>query len=377
MTQHQPLSQVRKTLRVKWYRSPIERPQLSQLMRRSNLSGAFQAVGHLALWTATGAATYYLFKQQVWFGFAVALFLHGTVGSFFKGLAVHELGHGTVFRTMWLNRFFLRIYSVLGWWNFHEYAMSHTYHHRYTLHPEGDREVVLPRNPTLKFLAVMQLFTVNVNFETESSAIIATIKRILFTALNRYYAEWPKALYEGQPEARRQAVNWSRIVLAFHMVAIGVFIGIGEPILAVLVSGHIFIANWLKCFVGLPMHCGLRDNVPDFRKCVRTITLNPIAEFLYWHMNWHTEHHMFAGVPCYNLAKLHDAVKGDMPKPRTLVGAWREMRETWRRQKDEPDYQFDTPLPPTARPALTQETEATDEDALEASIGDLAPKALA
>ncbi|MGY8902743.1 MAG: fatty acid desaturase, partial [Flavobacteriales bacterium] len=31
--------------------------------------------------------------------------------------------------------------------------------------------------------------------------------------------------------------------------------------------------------------------------------------FLYWHMNWHTEHHLYAGVPCYNLKKLHQAVK--------------------------------------------------------------------
>ena len=85
---------------------------------------------------------------------------------------------------------------------------------------------------------------------------------------------------------------------------------------------------------------------------------------------------MFAGVPCYNLAKLHEEVKDDMPKPRTLVGAWREMRETWRRQQDHADYQFDTPLPSTARPAVTQMSEETNADSLEASIGDLAPKAL-
>ena len=149
----------------------------------------------------------------------------------------------------------------------------------------------------------------------------------------------------------------------------------GEPILAGIFSGHVFIANWLKYFVDLPMHCGLRDNVPDFRKCVRTIRLNPLFEFLYWHMNWHTEHHMFAGVPCYNLAKLHEIVKDDMPEPRTLVGAWREMRQTWRRQQKDPDHQFDTPLPATARPGVPPAAAPAD-DALEASIGDLAPEAL-
>jgi fatty acid desaturase len=99
--------------------------------------------------------------------------------------------------------------------------------------------------------------------------------------------------------------------------------------------------------------------------------LHPVLEFLYWHMNWHTEHHMYAGVPCYNLNQLHDAVKDDMPKPRSLLGAWREMLEIWERQKREPSYQFDTPLPATAQ---TERKRAAVAE--EASIGDLAPEGL-
>ena len=68
-----PLLQVRKTFRVKWYRSPIERETLSALMQRSNLRGAFGAVGHLGLWVATEALTFYLFWAEQWIGFADAL----------------------------------------------------------------------------------------------------------------------------------------------------------------------------------------------------------------------------------------------------------------------------------------------------------------
>jgi fatty acid desaturase len=113
------------------------------------------------------------------------------------------------------------------------------------------------------------------------------------------------------------------------------------------------------------------ENVPDFRKSVRSMTLPLIVEFLYWRMNWHTEHHMYAGVPCYNLKQLYQAIAHDMPQPRTLIGAWREMRDIWQRQKDDPDYAFDTPLPPTAQ---TVRSDTPDE--LEASIGELAPKGL-
>ena len=167
-------------------------------------------------------------------------------------------------------------------------------------------------------------------------------------------------------------MSWARLVIAFHAAVILVSVGIGEPIIAVLVSGSPFIANWLRYIVGVPMHCGLRSGVADFRKCVRTITLDPISEFLYWHMNWHLEHHMYAAVPCYHLKRLHRAVARDMPEPRTLVGAWREMRETWRRQQVEPGYAFDTPVP-----ALADGNGGAGADPLAASMGGLAPRAIA
>ena len=76
----------------------------------------------------------------------------------------------------------------------------------------------------------------------------------------------------------------------------------------------------------------------DFRKCVRSITLDPFSEFLYWHMNWHTEDHMYAAVPCYNLRGLARAIADDMPAPRTLLGAWGEIRKAFKRQKTDPGY---------------------------------------
>lgn len=111
------------------------------------------------------------------------------------------------------------------------------------------------------------------------------------------------------------------------------------------------------------MHCGLCSDVPEFRKCVRTITLNPINEFLYWHMKWHLEHHMFAVVPCYNLPKLHKVVADDMPKPRTMFGAWKEMRETYRKQLEHPTYEIDTPVPASKKEKIECEEQ------LEAALG--------
>ena len=146
-----PLADGRRDLRIPWYRCPVERGTLRELTEPSDLRGLFHAVGHLGLWVATGVSAYHLFTEQVWWGFLLALFAHGTVGSFFTA-PHHELCHTTVFRTRRLNELFLVVFSLLGWLNFHVYRFSHSYHHRFTLFVEGDREEVMPVTPSLRAL---------------------------------------------------------------------------------------------------------------------------------------------------------------------------------------------------------------------------------
>ncbi len=251
-----------------------------------------------------------------------------------------------------MNKFFLYLFSLLGWWDPFDYASSHTYHHRYTLHPEGDREVLLPLEPSLKSTFVLQLFTVNLLTQPGRtfgkggliSTIIFTVRSALGTVGPEKIPinEWLSALHADQPAEHRKSIRWSRILLLFHGTVLVVSIATGQWVLPLVLTFAPFIGNWGTYLVGLPQHRGLQENVTDFRKSVRSMKLNPLLEFLYWRMNWHTEHHMYAGVPCYNLKKLHREVADDMPEPRTLSGAWREMREIWHRQQIDPDYLFDT-----------------------------------
>ena len=377
-----PLSEVRKTLRPMWYRCPIARNRLRELNQRSDASAWFQAGGHLALYLATGAMTYYFWIQDIWPGFIVALWCHGTVASFFSGVAPHELGHGTVFRTSWLNKAFLYLFSLISWWDPFDYATSHTYHHRYTTYPAADRENLLPLEPSLKPGLLLQLFTVNLfskpgrNFG--KGGLLWTIRLTIESALGKKSGhteipsqEWLQAVHTDQPKQFRHSIWWSRLLLAFHGSVLVISIATGQWVVPLLLTFASFIASWGTYFTGLPQHCGLRENVPDFRKNTRSMTLNPLLEFLYWHMNWHAEHHMYAAVPCYKLKKLAHEIADDMPAPRTLIGAWREMREIWRHQQVDPSYQFDTPLPTNA--GLTP---AKVVDELASSIGELAPKGM-
>ena len=369
-----PMSEIRKELRIKWYRCPIDPTVLRELSKPSDLQGFQMALGHLGLWLLTGALSFYFAVEQLWLGFLLTIFLHGTVGTFFSA-PHHELCHGTVFKTKRLNEIFLRIFSTLGLQNFHIYKMSHSYHHRFTLHRIADKEVVLPKTPSLRFLYLLQLFTFNITGGFESRGLFPTMRGLFRVAADRMeqpYNEWGAELYAEFPEERQKAVHWARYLIAVHLSFALFAVLIGYPILILIVSLHPFIGNWLRYFVGAPMHCGLRSDVSDFRKCVRTITLDPISEFLYWHMNWHLEHHMFAAVPCYNLKKLYEAVADDMPKPRTLISSWKEMLEVVKQQEADPAYEFDT-LTPLQRTRREKEQQIE----LEASIGDLAPTAIA
>ena len=82
---YQPLAEVQQKLRVEWYRCLIDSTKLRGLMKRNDLQGWFQAVGHLILLVGTGLLSYFLWFRKVWFGFAIAFFAHGIVASFFTG----------------------------------------------------------------------------------------------------------------------------------------------------------------------------------------------------------------------------------------------------------------------------------------------------
>ncbi len=378
---YRPLSEVRDTLKPQWYRSKMPPTRFRELSRRSDRQGWIQAGGHFGLFCLTGAAVFVTWAQGLWIPFLLALFAHGTIASFFRGTAVHELGHGTVFETKRLNAVFLYLFSLISWWNPFDYASSHTYHHRYTLHPEGDREVLLPIHPNVGRTFLLQMFTVNLLTQPGRTfgkgGVLSAVWITVLDAMGRLPStdipanEWLAALHEDQPEQHRISILWSRIQLAFHGAVLLVAIATGFWILPLIITIPSFIANWLSYAVGLTQHCGLTEATTDFRKNTRSIRLPKFVEFLYWHMNWHTEHHMYAGVPCYNLPALAEEIKHDMPEPRSLIGAWKEMLNTWERQNSDPDYAFDTPLPATAkteRQRIPQPGEAV--------IGDLAPKGL-
>jgi fatty acid desaturase len=77
--------------------------------------------------------------------------------------------------------------------------------------------------------------------------------------------------------------------------------------------------------------------------------MNPVFRFLYWNMNYHVEHHMFPMVPFHALPALHEEVKEHCPPPYpSTIAAYREIIPTLVRQRHDPSYFVQRPLPVTA-----------------------------
>jgi fatty acid desaturase len=101
--------------------------------------------------------------------------------------------------------------------------------------------------------------------------------------------------------------------------------------------------------MGLTQHAGLREDKRDHRYTTRTVYLNPVLSFLYWHMEYHVEHHMFPQVPSHNLPKLHVMIKDQLPPARKgLLGAYKEIIPALIKQAKNPDYQIPLSVPSNA-----------------------------
>ena len=322
---------------ISWYRCPLEKADFKKLHERSDLLGWLQSLGFLAVLMTTMLTALWSSLHWPWWITLALVFAHGTVANF--GInAVHELGHNTVFKTRALNVFFVRIFSFLSWINYEHFDVSHTRHHRYTLHAPDDLEVTLPIKILREHFFQYGFF----NFRGPRWSVGDSIR----IARGKFGGPWEDTIFpEGSPD-RIAPVRWARIMLAGHLLILCFAIYFHLWLLPVLTSLTSAYGAWLHWLCNNTQHIGLQDDVPDFRLCCRTFTLNPIVQFLYWHMNYHIEHHMYAAVPCYRLGQLHRLIKADLPPcPNGLIRTWLEIAAIQKRQETEPEYQYQAPLP--------------------------------
>lgn len=319
--------------RLSWYHSPLEKELLKRLTERSDLHGFAQILTQLFITALLGAGAYFSFKHlPLWLSIPV-FFIYATFYSFL-GLsgAGHELSHRTVFKSKFWNELFIRIVSFLSWTNFVYFRASHARHHQYTVNKGLDLEVVLPLKVSAKDWFLL--------FTFDFRRLYYDFKNNVRHCFGIVKGEWEERIFpETNIKERRQLFRWARIMLFGHLALAVLFILSGQWVLLLLVTFTIYFTQWLNFLCGFTQHAGLQPNVSDFRLCCRSVKLNPVFAFFYWQMNYHIEHHMYAGVPFYNLKNLRKSIEHDLPPAsKGLLPAWKEILSILAKQAKHPEY---------------------------------------
>jgi len=248
----------------------------------------------------------------------------------------HECGHGTAFRSRWLNVLIYHFAAFLILRNGILWRWSHSRHHTDTIIVGRDPEIAAPRPPNLLGVVLDLLY-----LRTGAAELRRMIRHVcgIMSPDERDFVpdseRWKVFL-----EARIQfAVLCAAAICSVLIRSLMPLMFIGLPT---------FYGAWMDLVVFAYMqHAGLAEDVTDHRLNTRTVYLNPIFRFVYWNMNYHVEHPMFPMVPYHALPKLHQVIKDDCPPAYSgVISAWREIVPTLWRQRRDPTFFVMRPLPP-------------------------------
>lgn len=319
-----------------WYHSDIPRNEMKALMKRADqpaIRDTFLWIGAMVVFAGIGIALWpSWWSVPFWLAYGV---LYGSASD----SRWHECGHGTAFRTGWMNDAVYHIASFMIMRNPVAWRWSHARHHTDTIIVGRDPEIAAMRPPAL---ARMLLNVVGV------PDAIAGMTRMLVNASGRVDPEEVTFIPDSeQPKVIRVARIWT----AIYAATFGLVVITGSILPLMVIGLPRLYGAWHFIMCGYLQHGGLADNVLDHRLNSRTVHMNPVSRFIYLNMNYHVEHHMFPMVPYHRLPALHERIKDDLPAPNpSILAAYREVWPALLRQLRYEDFYIRRDLPSTAQP---------------------------
>ena len=324
----------------KWHKCNIDIDVLRDLLIKSDIKG-FQHVSlYFGLLLITGYFAY-ITRGSWWslFWFLV----YGNVYCFSNALW-HETGHKTAFKSIFFNEFFYYISCFMAYFEPTRWRFTHFVHHGNTYSTKNpyDHEIEYGNDSkeTPKRLIINII---------PFGELIFLKHSISLEIIKHAFGIKTEVMKDSIPEtARSRCFLISRIYLIiwFLIILWSLLISSWLPALYFLLPQ--FYGKALHKIVSFTQHAGLARDVKDHRVSAREMYLNPILSFLYWKMEYHCVHHMFPMVPSYNLDKLHDHLKGQLPKTKKgLIDAYKDIIPALIKQKNDPNYHIEISLPET------------------------------
>src|SRR5689334_15946369 len=223
-----------------WFRSAVPRKRMKELMKRSDYPAVRDTVIWLGLILRFGAqgTTLWLVWHSWW---AVPFFLaYGVLYGSTSDSRWHESGHGTAFKTRWIDEGLYQLASFMIMRDPTTWRWSHTRHHTDTLVVGRDPEIAVMRPARLVKLLVNYFGLVDV----------PTAFWLMFRhASGRLTAD--EADYVPESE-RNRVYRTARVHLAIYAVTIGLAIGFGTWLPVVLIGGPALFRRCLRQVFGVP-----------------------------------------------------------------------------------------------------------------------------
>ena len=269
----------------------VPRPVLKWFAQRNNRIGLAFLAGHFALLGLTGYAIH-LAMGTFWL--VPAVIAHGAVLAFLFA-PMHELSHGTAFRSRRLNEAIFRLVSVIYISPPVFFRYFHAAHHTYTQIRGKDPDIVLPGPASWGDYAY---YVSSIPFWRRNSAWFASHAMGRISARDSWYVprdEWPRVYREARVMLLVYAAVVAVSILAGSWAALWYWFlprVIGEPFM-----------RWMR----VSEHVGC-DYTADLRRNTRTTRPTLFLRFLFWNMSYHAEHHLCPAVPFHALPRLHALV---------------------------------------------------------------------
>lgn len=248
-----------------WYHSEVSRDRMKVLVRRSDARALRDALLWVGLAAASASAGVLL-----WGGWgAIPCFVvYGVLYGSASDARWHEAGHGTAFRSRWMDDVVYQIANFCMMRDPTVWRWQHARHHTDTLILGRDAEITVMR-PARVARILLNLFGI--------VDVADGVRLMVVHALGRLTCE--EATFVPVEE-RAKVFRTSRVWLAIYGLVVAVAVGLGSWIPVALVGGPRMYGATLGVLYNLTQHAGLGENVLDHRLNTRTVLMNPVSRFL-------------------------------------------------------------------------------------------------
>jgi len=267
-----------------------------------------------AIWAAFAGFTLHVGGATKLLGIVTAgVFLHAI------GTLTHERAHGSFFASPFLNRWVGFICGAPVLLSASAYRAYHLQHHRHERGAEDPDE-----------------------FEnaTHSPRVLKVLLILWLLAGAPFYLFYiPIVGYRrGTREARRAILTEYLVMLCLVAAAVTL---VPFPILLQVWIAPLVVVLVLAQVRGFTEHIFTAGDIPA--RSSRTITSNWLVSFLMLNLNHHLDHHLYPGVPWYNLRRLHSVLGDELRRLHAPVSGsywaflW-EVAKTFPRKVPEPKH---------------------------------------